>query len=477
MKARLVPVATALLLAAGWFGSSAAQQDSTVSRGIPSETLDSLMARQPSYWGAFPAAEEAAPTPLRNRPAPVWEDIINAPYRAVRFPIRIAARGVGATSSFMKEHRVVYHISHVLSGKAGPVWRRVGITVGGLSGTGANLTLAGPEHAGVEDRLRLGFQQTIRGTQRVTAGVRLPLGETRDLELAAGYRVLPNARYFGTGPQSTRDMESFYTQEDSWLGASFRRSAPGGVAADLSVHFSTAGSRAPRAASTPFIADRFLGRLPPGYGRRSDGMTAGITLRRDNTAESGRPDRGVVQSARLARFEAVGGGRASFWSYRGEWAQFLPLFLSKRVLALRGYLSWLDPAGGDPVPFQRLATNEEGNVLRGYRDYRWRDRGLVDLSAEYRWPIWALRTVEGDGADAYLLFDWGQVFGEVTAISARRMASSYGFGIRAIRTHGFTARVELARSREGSIFRLRADQVLGWGDRRLFRGVDPIVPR
>jgi hypothetical protein len=110
-------------------------------------------------------------------------------------------------------------------------------------------------------------------------------------------------------------------------------------------------------------------------------------------------------------------------------------------------MSWIGNVGSDPLPFQRLMTNDDPDLLRGYRDFRWRGRGMVALSAEYRWPLWVHFRPDGPGLDLYLLAEIGQVYNDIDEITGDNLTFSYGAGVRLIGSRDFVARVEYIVSR------------------------------
>ncbi|HZI88892.1 MAG TPA: BamA/TamA family outer membrane protein, partial [Candidatus Polarisedimenticolia bacterium] len=228
-------------------------------------------------------------------------------------------------------------------------------------------------------------------------------------------------------------------------------------------------TRGPRDEDTPPLAQVFAASLPESYGERSAGVLTNALLRLDTTRNPGRPEPGCVAEGQVTYFGPTR-DEVAFWRYVGQAGAFVPLFFTDRTLALRGAVTWTGPTGSDVVPFTRLATNHSGESLRGYRDYRWRDRGLIDLTAEYRWPAWALDRPHGIGVDAFLFLDTGQVFGDWAGIKTRLWRTSFGGGFRAVTSRGFGGRLEIARSRESTQIRLQADQMFDFKDIGLYGG-------
>ncbi len=168
---------------------------------------------------------------------------------------------------------------------------------------------------------------------------------------------------------------------------------------------------------------------------------------------------------------------SEFLTYRADLQQFVELWYPNHVLALRALGSWISPINDSPVPFQRLMTNDDPDLMRGFNDFRWRDRGLVVFSAEYRWPLWVLEQPDAFGLDLYLLSDVGHVFSHPNRIDVDDLTYSYGFGIRLLSAKGFVMRVEYARSDEGGVWRLRGDQIFQFARGGLFHGRDPVPTR
>jgi outer membrane protein assembly factor BamA len=114
------------------------------------------------------------------------------------------------------------------------------------------------------------------------------------------------------------------------------------------------------------------------------------------------------------------------------------------VIALRALATMTDADAGDQVPFYLQPYLGSGETLRGFANRRFRDRNRLLLAAEYRWrPSRFL--------DMALFVDAGSVAPRRQDLSLDDLHTSYGIGIR---MHGPTTtplRLELARSREGTV--------------------------
>lgn len=431
---------------------------------------------QASYWGQIPAPSDSVTHQFQQRGAPLWEKTLLVPYTVVGLPFSLLKTGLKGTVIFLDENKIIYRVSSLLGQRRGPFGLLLNFKAGGLSGFGGGVSAVHEAFFSPDNKFKLRWESTTRGSHRLNLGLRINDLRSAGWELGGGYHVRPNARFFGVGPGAQESMESFYTQETGWAGLSRRTPLPADLMAEEMVVYSSVGARGPADDDEYDSIDSvFASAKPFGLRDRSDGVTVSLTLTHDTTSEDGRPERQGSQELKASYFK--GSDDVSFWTFRAEAEQFIHLVFSKQVLALRGHVTWIEDGGAGEVPFQRLLTNDDPDLLRGYRDFRWRDRGLTALSVEYRWPIWANKTADGIGLDAYLLTDIGQVFGEFEEISFSNLADSYGFGIRLIGNSGFKGRLEVAWSDEDTVIRLRADQVFQFAKGGLFHGRDQVALR
>ena len=438
------------------------------------------MARADGYWESFPSAadsSDSARAVFRDPPMPIPEAIFYVPVRVAAEPLVLLKSGFGAAIEDLDGHNVFTRVGRLLAPRRGPFGVVPSIQAGGLSGFGGGLTIEHDAFFRKGNLLRLRGSTTVNGESRLSLGTRFPLGEGEYFEYGIGYRRRGNARYFGIGPDTKGRDESFYRQELFWSGAGLRRAVGGHVSWEADLLYSSIGAGEPHEDAEPSISTVFAGALPPGFGEHSYGISAGLQLLHDNEFGVGRTTKGGSRRVRVERFESTDKRSVGLWSYRAELQQFFTLWHPFRVLALRGYGSWLDPTGGDVIPFQRLLVNDNPDVLRGYRGFRFRDRGMVALNSEYRFPIWMSERPEGTGVDLYPLADWGQVFDDARQIGFRDMKFSYGLGLRIESGKGMIARLEWAKSDEETTVILRSDQVFQFMKLGFLYGRDPVPSR
>lgn len=481
------PIRPRAARSAGWrkvWGAALLGLALTAAPGTVLAAADSLASSSPplSYWGVLPEpADSSAVGRFRRNRLPAWEAAVVYPWRVVTFPVKAATAGIGAGIVALDESGTIRKIGRILVPP--PTIRGFTPTgsAGGPQGVGLGGALFDNAFFGEQNEARLRYEGTVNNAHKASLGVRLGKSGPRQTDFVVGYRLRPMARFYGLGPATVEADDSYYTLETGWLGTEFRRPLRGGWAGELEIIGSQSlagGTGIELTEDHAYLADRFAGRLPHGYRATSRGVSFGIGLLNDNTLESGRPETGGVRRVKLTWFHGFEDIDTNFWTYHVEAQQFVPLWFSKRALALRGLVSYIDPIGTNSVPFQRLNYNDDPDLLRGYADFRFRDKGLALLNVEYRWPIWANRSAEGAGLDMYLLTDVGQVFGEAEELSLDNLTTSYGGGLRYLGGNGaLGVRLEMARSEEGTQFRLRADQVFQFVRDGLFYGRNPIPSR
>jgi hypothetical protein len=142
--------------------------------------------------------------------------------------------------------------------------------------------------------------------------------------------------------------------------------------------------------------------------------------------------------------------RYSFWRWQADLRQYLSFVKDRRIIALRAWASSAQPdAAGQDVPFYLQPTLGGGRTLRAYNTFRFRDRSVLELQAEYRWRI-------NEFIKGALFYDTGAVGRTLDALG--RFERSYGFGLRAGGRKGAAFRMDFAfGGRDGHRVLVRMD--------------------
>jgi hemolysin activation/secretion protein len=131
----------------------------------------------------------------------------------------------------------------------------------------------------------------------------------------------------------------------------------------------------------------------------------------------------------------------SFRVFEAEALQLIPLLRANWVIALRGLATTTDIDDTEAVPYFMLPSLGGGKTLRGYPDFRFRDRHRLLMNAELRWtPARFL--------DMAVFYDTGKVASRREDLDFDDLKKSYGIGMRLVGPKGYAFRVEVAHSRE-----------------------------
>lgn len=423
-----------------------------------------------SYWGLIASPTDSTTATLENLSMPVWEAALVWPFRVITFPIKAVGLGLAAGIDALAKSSLYSRIAMLFSGQEVPVGVSPIFSASSLSGIGLGLTFFHNHFTGQDTRLRISGKISTRGSRRFSIGM-----ARQGWEAGIGYRYKPNARFFGVGPNTREEDQSFYTLEQSWAGGTVYMSVMDDLEISADGVYLGVGAREPGDEFSPSVSELFP--VEPGFDLTVDGLSLSGAITHDTVEPSVRPQRGGYQRLMLARFLGFEEEDGNFWTYRAEFQQFAPLWFTGRSLALRGMFSWMKPRPGTVIPIQMMMTNDEPDLLRGFQDFRWRDQGLMIGTVEYRWPIWNPTEAYGFGVDAFLFGDVGQVFGSSGEIAMRNLTFSGGGGFRAGSAGGLFGLFEVGWSDEEYQIRLSGTQVFDTAIGRRLNGRSPVPVR
>lgn len=247
-------------------------------------------------------------------------------------------------------------------------------------------------------------------------------GKSPQATLFASHLDLPKLPYWGLGNDSLQRNRQLYGLQDTAVSAALDWPFPHG--------FALGGELA---------GLWYVPEVSSGFGSVYDDTTApGLhtttTYVRPRVSLSWSfPDRGVLSGfstnavVTYAFHGAVSGGDFSFNRVEGRWKigyGFDPIIGSVRFSA-RFLVS--DPLARNSVPFYLQPTlggadiNDENN-LRGYSNYRFRDRSLVAYEASYERQIW-------DPIGIRIFGQFGKVGGDLSDLGFNSLKSSAGFSL------------------------------------------------
>ena len=105
------------------------------------------------------------------------------------------------------------------------------------------------------------------------------------------------------------------------------------------------------------------------------------------------------------------------------------------MLAFHAFTSLSDADDGQQVPFYLQRSLGGPDDLRGFRRFRFRDRHVLLLQAEYRWEIFT-------AVDGAIFYDAGKVASRAEDLDLQDLESDYGIGFRFGTANGVFLRIE-----------------------------------
>jgi len=295
---------------------------------------------------------------------------------------------------------------------------------------------------------------STRGYSRVGGAFSLERigGAPLDLRVRGQHYKFPQEDFFGLGADSSEENRTNYLLESSEAGAELQWKPWKHI--DLSGGMTYTRPKVGSGTDSRFQSTElvFDPSTTPGLAAQPDFLRsdAGVAFDwRDNPLH---PHAGGRYGVELSDFRDQDLHSYSFRRMAIDLQQYVPVPNRYRTIALRAAAVMTDPRAGNDVPFFYQPTLGGARQLRGFREFRFQDRNSLSLTAEYRWEAsWLL-----DGA---LFVDAGKVAADRSDLTLRDLEVTYGIGFRIHSNSAFTARLDLAFSREGFIPLLRFEHV------------------
>ncbi len=256
------------------------------------------------------------------------------------------------------------------------------------------------------------------------------------------YRDFPQEDFFGLGTDSRESDRTDYRIEDAFLGATLRYRKDW-FQTELRSGFLMVDIDRGTDERFPDAQDLFDDQEAPGLEQQPDFFLVGATLLLDSRDQPGNPHEGGAIRFTVGRFDDLDGDEFDFTRVATDVFYYLPLWSSGRTFAFRFTTSLDIDDRGSRVPFYFQRTLGGSEMLRGFREFRFRDRNLVFLSTEYRWE--AIPALE-----FALFYDAGKVFPRRSDFNLDGLQTSFGLGIRVKTRSSVVLRIDMAHSREGN---------------------------
>jgi Omp85 superfamily domain len=293
-------------------------------------------------------------------------------------------------------------------------------------------------HTWVVGSLRNYWMATGELTFPKLAGGKLELG-------GHGYaRYWPRERFYGLGSDSAKgDRTSFLREGWEVRGSGVYKPTRwlhgGGLTA-----FRTERIDSGKAPNFPSIEEVFDDTTAPGLSQQPDYWWSSAFVDVDYRDQPGNVRSGGHYRASYDYWHDQQDLGFTYRDIRVEALQAFPIFDKKRVFIARMLAASTDSPTGNEVPFYSMPTVGGSTTLRGFSEFRFRDRNAFLLNAEYRWEAFS-------GLDMALFGDWGDVGPTWDDIDFKRLKSDYGIGFRFNTFRSVFLRFDVAHSSQEGV--------------------------
>ena len=287
-------------------------------------------------------------------------------------------------------------------------------------------------------------QASFAGYQKYQLGLSAPALAKNRVFLAFNFTQnnFPQEDFFGFGSDSaTEDRTSYRLETTEYSGTvgfrPVRKLELGGRGAIFNTNVGHGTDQ-----RFPSTEEVFEPNTTPGLDRQPHYEYGGGFAKYDSRDHPGNPRSGGLYEIEGGYYHDRKLGLYSFRRWRMEVQQYLPFFNERRVIAFRGKLESTDANSTQQVPFFLMPTVGGSEDLRGYREFRFRDKNALVFNLEYRWEAFS-------GLDMALFGDAGNVFQGVDDIRLNKLKTSYGFGFRFNTEQSVFWRIDFGFSPEG----------------------------
>jgi len=376
-----------------------------------------------------------------------WETVLRTPFRVVFLPLRLLGKGLEAGAAYVGPRyleptpkgppkRGLSLAPYITPGGPNDFGVGPSITWIGFPTSGSKLQLAGSWS--MSDRRHVRFSETI--------GDRRPVG----FRLGVKYDYRPDRPYYGIGNDTPVSDLAYYRLETTDAEAALLLGASPLRQLRLVGGYSGMSPRGGYNAA-PLLENVFASGSVPYERQTTQELWYGVAADLAALDDDRDPSRGVHGRADLRRATGMEDSAPDYTQWWVEGRAYVPVFASRRVIAVRGVYTGVEPSGdAAALPYYRLAHSDGASSFAGYAPDRFRDRQLLLGRVEYRWAI--LHRMS-----AIAMYELGEVAPNAASFRLRDAHTSYGGGLRLGMSDDATMRLEFAKSVEG----LRAALTLG----------------
>jgi outer membrane protein assembly factor BamA len=300
-----------------------------------------------------------------------------------------------------------------------------------LGGAISRTHLAGPIEAHAKGIV------SVKKYQLYEIGAGIPeLGRWLSFDLSSRYSNFPQEDFWGLGPNTPQSARSNYLLEDVDTTATLSASA-GGFRAGVNagrLRINTGRGR-----------DRKFPSVPEPLQSSPRFTHIGGFFEYESLDEAADPHTGGKYSFQWTAYAS------SFQRYVVDLRRFIPVTSADRI-GLRLQTSFTRSSPKEEVPFFMLPTAGGTDTVRGFNQYRFRDRNALVLNSEYRRPL-------ADFLELVAFADAGRVFSRSSDLGLRDLHPAAGIGARVKFGSRVFFGIDLGFSGEGRKLWFRSDHM------------------
>lgn len=257
----------------------------------------------------------------------------------------------------------------------------------------------------------------------------------------ARWQDAPELAVYPLGPRSPKTRANYSETKTELSGQALFNPVPFvrlGAGAGFE-KFDTGGASSSR---HPSVEQLFTVPAMPGIGADPEYIHSFVTAGLDSRGGPGFSRSGTQIQATLHDYRQQNEGPWSFRRVDGIARQMIPILHGNWVIDLSVRASTTDADDGNDVPFFLMPDLGGASELRGFSNYRFRDRHSIIATAEYRWYV-------QEYAEMAIFYDAGKVVPRKGDLDFSGLKSDVGIGLRFHTPRTTVLRFEVARSNEG----------------------------
>lgn len=382
-------------------------------------------------------------------------------YHLLRLPeyaLELAFTPLALFVAASERYALVDRIPDLLQNEDGTIRLTPDLKISVGQGAGAGATLSFRSLTRDEAKLALGALIRVNSDRQFHGRVerRFSALEGREVALAARLEIDRDREFFGIGNDSTFEDRRTIRDEiiDLNLTIDLRHRGATRLTGEAMVGFKQQtllpgeGPRAPPVGSDDEVAP------PDGFDRTVDYGQLGMTWTLSSIDSTGRPTRGGLAQLRSRISLGLEPNSPSALHNDLRFLHYLRILPRNRVLAFKAGATAVVPLReGDEIAFDDLVSYGGDDVLRGYRQGRFRDELGWWGAVEYSFPVYEFGGLGFELAPTFF-FDVGRVAGDVEDLFDGPIRYAGGAGVRASHDLFWAFSVSLGFSPDGAQFNL-----------------------